>query len=130
MNNVITCQGTDAELRPRKQALHAKNASEEEAKLKVKFAVVDPIGILKEGLRTVRHHTFGWLRDDLMASGKLDGEKESLYSRVWADYNAQLIHVRAQKDILGEEYDPLHILPGRDTGSSRFLKTWTSQKII
>jgi hypothetical protein len=41
---------------------------------------------------------------------------------VWADYNAQLIHVRAQKDILGEEYDPLHILPGRD-GDGKFTFT-------
>ena len=81
MNNVLTFLGTDAELRPRKPALHDKTASEEDAKskLKVKFAVVDPIGILKEGMRTVRHHTFGWLRDDLTASGKLDGAKESIF---------------------------------------------------
>ncbi len=58
----------------------------------------------------------------MTASGKLDGTKESLYSRVWADYNAQLIHVRAQKDILGDEYDPLHILPGRD-GDGKFTFT-------
>ncbi len=76
--------------------------------------MADPIGTLKEGMRSVRHHTFGWLRDDLTASGKLDGTKECLYSRVWGDYNAQLVHVRAQKEILGDEYDPLHILPGRD----------------
>ena len=41
---------------------------------------------------------------------------------MWADYNAQLIHVRAQKDILGEDYDPLHIVPGRD-GVGKFTFT-------
>ncbi len=57
-------------------------------------------------MRSVRHHTYGWLREDLMAIGKLDGTKESLYSRVWADYNAQLIRIRAQKDILGGRLRP------------------------
>ncbi len=70
----------------------------------------------------MRHHTYGWLREDLTASGKLDGTKDSLYSRVWADYNAQLIHIRAQKDILGDDYDPLHILPGRN-GDGMFTFT-------
>ncbi len=50
---------------------------------------------------------------------------------MWADYNAQLIHVRAQKDILGEEYDPLHILPGRDgDGKFTFTKNVDVPKII
>ena len=125
MRNTKTCLGTDAELRPRKQGRQDKAMDEEEAKAKFKgkFVVADPIGILKEGLRSVRHHTFGWLRDDLVASGKLDGQKESLYSRVWSDYNAQLIYVRAQKDILGDDFDPLHCLPGRDIdGKFTFTK--------
>jgi hypothetical protein len=120
-----TCLGTDAELRPRKQGRQDKAMYEEEAKanFKGKFVVADPIGILKEGLRSVRHHTFGWLRDDLLASGKLDGQKESLYSRVWSDYSAQLIYVRAQKDILGDDFDPLHCVPGRDSdGKFTFTK--------
>ncbi len=119
---MLTCVGIDAELRPRKQSVQDNSEIEPDAKLKAKFEVVDPIGILKQGLRSVRHHTHGWIREDLRASGKLDGTKESLYSRVWADYNAQLIHVRAQKDILGDDYDPLHILPGRD-GDGKFTFT-------
>ena len=108
-------EGIDPELTPRKPCFQEKSASEEDAneKAKHRYEVFDPIGILKAGMRSVRHHTYSWLREDLTASGKLDGTKESLYSRVWADYNAKLIHIRAQKDILVDDYDPLHILPGR-----------------
>jgi hypothetical protein len=80
-----------------------------------RFKVIDPIAVLKAGLRTVRHHQFGWLAEDLVqACGELDGTKESLNTRLWSDYNAQLVHMRAMRDILGEDYDPLHVLAGRD----------------
>ncbi len=74
----------------------------------------DPIATLKAGMRTVRHHTKGWLKQDLLASGKLVDTKQAIHAKVWADYNAQLIHVRAQQDILGQDYNPLRTIPGRD----------------
>jgi hypothetical protein len=80
----------------------------------VDFGRNDPITLLKSGLRTVRHHTAGWLKEDLIANGTLDGTKEALYGRMFADYQAQQIYIRAQQDILGEDYNPLHVLPGRD----------------
>jgi hypothetical protein len=119
---LLIVKGADVELRTRKRVENESSANNVEVKLNKKYEVFDPIGLLKAGLRTVRHHTNGWLREDLMASGTLDGSKEALYSRVWADYNAQLIHVRAQRDILGEDYDPLHIMPGRD-GEGKFTFT-------
>jgi hypothetical protein len=119
---LLIVKGVDVELRTRKRVENESSANNDEVKLNKKYEVFDPIGLLKAGLRTVRHHTYGWLREDLMASGTLDGSKEALYSRVWADYNAQLIHVRAQRDISGEDYDPLHIMPGRD-GDGKFTFT-------
>jgi hypothetical protein len=80
----------------------------------VDFGRNDPITLLKAGLRTVRHHTAGWLKEDLLANGTLDGTKEALYARMFADFQAQQIYIRAQQDILGEDYNPLHVLPGRD----------------
>jgi hypothetical protein len=80
----------------------------------MKYQVSNPIGVLKAGARTVRQHKLGWLKVDLIASGDLDGTKAAFHSKVWADYTAQQIYIRAQKDILGEDYDPLHIVPGRD----------------
>jgi hypothetical protein len=69
--------------------------------------------ILKAGVRTVRHHKVGWLPEDLLANGTLDGTKDSLYKRLFADYQAQQIHIRAQKDIM----------PGRDeAGRFSFTK--------
>ena len=50
----------------------------------------------------------------LLRSGELDGTKKGLYARIWADYSAQLIHIRAQQEILGEEYNPLHVYCNRD----------------
>jgi hypothetical protein len=50
----------------------------------------------------------------LLANGTLDGSKASLYARLFSDYQAQQIHIRAQKDILGSDYNPLHVIPGRD----------------
>ena len=83
----------------------------------------DPIATLKAGVRTVRHHTKGWLKEDLIASSKLVDTKEAIHAKVWADYNAQLIHVRAQQDILGSEYNPLKTVPGRDIdGKFSFCK--------
>ncbi len=70
--------------------------------------------ILKAGVRTVRHHKLGWLQEDLLASGALDGSKASLYARLFSDYQAQQIHIRAMKDILGTDYNLLHVVPGRD----------------
>ncbi len=74
----------------------------------------DPIATLKAGVKTVRHHTRGWLKQDPISSGTLVDEKDAIQEKVWADYNAQLIHVRAQKDILGVEYNPLRTVLGRD----------------
>jgi hypothetical protein len=34
---------------------------------------------------------------------------------VVADYQAQKLYIRAQQDILGEEYNPLQTIPRRDT---------------
>jgi hypothetical protein len=80
-----------------------------------KFADVDPIAILKAVVRTVRHHKLDWLiREDLIADGSIDGTKEALYTRLFADFQAQQIHIRAQKDILGDDLNPLHVMPGRD----------------
>ena len=83
----------------------------------------DPISVLKAGLRTVRHHTAGWLKEDLIANGSLDGSKEALYAKMFSDYQAQKIYIRAQQDILGEDFNPLHVLPGRDNeGRFSFTK--------
>ncbi len=78
------------------------------------FHVNDPIQVLKAGLRTVRHHTIGWLKHDLMIDGELDGTKEKLHAKMFADYNAQKIYIRAQQDIMGEDFNPLKMMPGRD----------------
>jgi hypothetical protein len=103
------------ELRPRKRP-NGPNLSSAEKTTKLstnKYELSDPIGTLKAGLRTIRHHTLGWLKEDLIGSGKLENNKEAIHARIWSDYNAQLIHIRAQQDILGEDYNPLHVLPGR-----------------
>jgi hypothetical protein len=87
------------------------------------YSRADPIVTLKAGLRTVRHHTLGWLKQDLLASGELVDSKEAINARVWADYNAQLIHVRAQQDIVGSTYNPLMVISGRDKdGKFAFCK--------
>ncbi len=78
------------------------------------YSAIDPIATLKAGVRTVRHHKLEWLQEDLLANGTLDGTKDALYKRLYADYQAQQIHIRAQKDILGEDYNPLQVMPGRD----------------
>jgi hypothetical protein len=49
--------------------------------------------------------------------------KDAIHAKVWADYNAQLIHVRAQQDILGLDYNPLMVISGRDkNGKFSFCK--------
>jgi hypothetical protein len=78
------------------------------------YSAIDPIATLKAGVRTVRHHKLGWLQEDLLANGTLDGTKEALYKRLFANFQAQQIHIRAQKEILGEDYNPLQVMPGRD----------------
>ncbi len=89
----------------------------------LKYNTHDPIQVLKAGLRTVRHHARGWLKGDLLREGKLDGSKESLYTKLFADYNAQKIYIRAQQDIMGEDFNPLKVMPGRDNeGKFSFLK--------
>ncbi len=85
-----------------------------------RYVFSEPIGVLKAATRTVRHHTKGWLRDDLIASGHLDETKEALHAKVWADYNAQKLYIRAQQDILGDDYNPLHTIPKRD-GEGKFV---------
>jgi hypothetical protein len=69
---------------------------------------------LKDGLKSVKHHKAGWLKEALLRNGELDGTKKALYARIWADYSAQLIHIRAQQEILGEDYNPLHVYSNRD----------------
>ena len=114
--NLHTVKGVDPELRPRVKKLDkTKDVPSSPLKLaSVAFERKDPISVLKARLRTVRHHTAGWLKEDLIADGTLDDNKEALYAKMFSDYQAQQIYIRAQKDILGEEFDPLHVLPGRD----------------
>ncbi len=115
--------GVQAELRPRKR----KTADDSSSAVVVKdtrFERCDPIGTLKAGLHTVRHHTPGWLKEDLIAAGKLEDNEEAIHAKIWADYNAQQIHIRAQKDILGEDFNPLLTIPKRDN-EGRFVFTKT-----
>jgi hypothetical protein len=87
------------------------------------YCAIDPITTLKAGVRTVQHHKLGWLQEDLLANGTLDGSKDALYKRLFADYQAQQIHIRAQKEILGEDYNPLQVMPGRnEEGRCSFTK--------
>ncbi len=116
--------GNDPEFRVRSRKKDNDSSTlEPQMKGDPKYKVIDPIAILKAGLRTVRHHHYGWLAEDLKASGETDDTKDSLNSRLWSDYNAQLVHMRAMKDILGDEYDPLHVLAERDNeGKFTFTK--------
>ncbi len=84
-----------------------------------------PITVLKAGLKTVRHHTKGWLLDDLVANGTLDGSKEALYAKIFADYQAQQVYIRAQKDTLGEDFHPLVAMK---KGDFRLQKMSTFQR--
>ncbi len=91
-----------------------------------KFVDTDPIAILKNALKTVRHHKLGWLQDDLLASGTLDGTKASLYARLFSDYQAQQIHIRAQKDILGADFTSC--LAGMKREDLRSLRKWMCRR--
>ncbi len=118
--------GAQADLRPRKRTNVSEGSSGVEVKKKNNrlFDSSDPIAALKAGLHTVRHHTPGWLKDDLIAGGKLDDSKSAIHAKIWADYNAQLIHIRAQQDIMGPDFNPLRIVPVRnDEGQFAFTKT-------
>ncbi len=117
-------EGEIPELRKRQPKESAASSSAATAvKADAKYNIHDSIQVLKAGLRTVRHHTCGWLKEDLMREGKLDGSKESLYAKVFADYNAQKIYIRAQQDIVGEDFNPLKVMPGRDNeGKFSFMK--------
>ncbi len=87
---------------------------------------------LKDGLKSAKHHKLGWLKEALLRSGALDGTKKALYARIWADYSAQLIHMRAQQEIIGEDYNPLHVYCNRDKNghfvSARKVKPYPRPK--
>jgi hypothetical protein len=77
---MIAVTGAQVELRPRKR----KTADESSSAVivqKTSFERSDPIATLKAGLHTVRHHTPGWLKQDLIAAGKLEDTKEGIHSR-------------------------------------------------
>jgi hypothetical protein len=120
--------GVQSELRGRKKskASDAPGCVEVTKKVWVKYRNADnadPIAALKAGLRTVRHHKPGWLKEDLIAEGKLEDTKDAIHEKIWADYNAQLIHVRAQQDIMGPDFNPLRVVPTRDEdGQFAFTK--------
>jgi hypothetical protein len=121
-----TCIGLEPVLRTRvsKGTLVTATTEAQTNVNKNQYKMSDPIGVLKAATRTVRHHKKGWLQEDLLASGHLDGTKNALHAKVWADYNAQKLYIRAQQDILGEDFNPLHTIPGRDVeGKFAFGKT-------
>ncbi len=90
MSNIFSIQGATSELRPR-VAKESNESSEKKMLTKHQNHRTDPIATLKAGMRTVRHHTQGWLKQDLFLSGQLVDTKEAIYAKVWADYNAQLM---------------------------------------
>ncbi len=105
MSVFVVAKGVEPQLRVRKG-----KASTGSLRLPVgpkavptKFKCSDPIGVLKAGSQTVRHHKLGWLKEDLIASGELEDTKEAVHAKIWADYNAQKIYIRAQQDIMGED---------------------------
>jgi hypothetical protein len=49
-----------------------------------------------------------------MGCGALDGSKEALHAKIWADYQAHKIYIGAQQDVMGPEFNPLHTIPRRD----------------
>jgi hypothetical protein len=122
----FTFLGLEPALRPRvsKDTLISETPEAQKKGNKNRYTISDPIGVLKAATRTVRHHKKGWLKEDLLATGHLGGTKSALHAKVWADYNAQKLYIRAQQDILGEDYNPLLTLPGRDVeGKFAFDKT-------
>jgi hypothetical protein len=122
---LLLYKDVEPELKKRKSKSDGKKQSADDVGPKTsaaKYNCSDPIGVLKAGLLTVRHHTLGWLKEDLIASVELDGTKEALHAKIWADYTAQKIYVRAQQDIMGEEFNPLRTIPARDF-EGKFLVT-------
>ncbi len=114
--------GVQSELRARKKTQQS-DAPASVVVTKTKWLKEDPIAALKAGLRTVRHHKPGWLKEDLIAEGKLEDTKHAIHEKIWADYNAQLIHIRAQQDIMGPDFDPLRVVPTRnEDGQFAFTK--------
>jgi hypothetical protein len=67
--------------------------------------------VVKAIVYTVRHHKLGWLRDDLLLDGTLDGSKEALHQKHFVDYQAQQMHIRAMQEILAPEFNSLHVMP-------------------
>ncbi len=110
---LLSYKGVEPELRKRKSSAGKEHSAGVVGPKTVasKYNSSNPIGVLKAGLTTVRHHTLGWLKDDLIASGELDGTKEALHAKIWADYNAQKIYIQAQQDIMGEDFNPLRTIP-------------------
>ncbi len=85
MNNLFLFSGDEPELRVRKNSRNSASSSDSATKVPVtKFHVIDPIGVLKAGLTTVRHHQFGWLAEDLKLSGECEATKEALNARMWS----------------------------------------------
>jgi hypothetical protein len=80
-------------MRKRKTGNDNVPAEEVAKKVGTKFKFSDPIETPKAGLQTVRNHTLGWLKEDLMACGDLDGSKEAYHAKIWADNNAQKIYI-------------------------------------
>ncbi len=62
----------------------------------------------------MRHHKAGWLKDDLIAAGKLENSKASIHAKIWQDYNAQILYIQAQQDIMGPDFNPLRVMPSRN----------------
>ena len=62
----------------------------------------------------MRHHKVGWLKDDLIAAGKLVDSKPAIHAKIWQDYNSQLLYIRAQQDIMGPDFNPLRVMPARN----------------
>jgi hypothetical protein len=62
------------------------------------YSRADPIATLKAGLRTVRHHTLGWLKQDLLASGELVETKKRTqrrnFRRQWDSEKAKELDFR------------------------------------
>jgi hypothetical protein len=57
----------------------ASSETAESLPRKAIYKLVDLIAVLKAAVHTVRHHKLGWLRNDLLADGTLDGSKDALH---------------------------------------------------
>ncbi len=86
-------EGSEPNLRSKKKGKTSSTELDSPTPLKTGYKVIDPIAVLKAAVHTVRHHKLGWLRDDLLLDGTLDGSKEALHQKIFADYQAQQIHI-------------------------------------